>query len=105
VPDIKNDGHDTGVAYADQWYRQRFSSYVNDPAFMKGTLLVSTFDESGASSRNLIYTSLVGPMVRAGSYADPITHYTLLRMVEDNWDLGNLGKQDVNPVPLPNLWQ
>jgi len=105
VPNIKNDGHDTGVGFADQWYRQKFSAMVNDPGFMRGTLLVSTFDESGASSRNLIYTSLVGPMVQPGSYPNPISHYSLLRMVEDNWDLGTLGKKDATAVALPSLWK
>ncbi len=27
-------------------------------------------------------------------------HYSLLRMVEDNWSLGNLGRNDANAVPI-----
>ena len=104
VPNLKDDGHDTGVAYADKWYSQKFGPLLNNADFMKNTVLVSTFDESGASAKNQIYTSVVGPAVKAGDYPQNLDIYSLLILVEQNWNLGNLGKSDATAMALPNIW-
>lgn len=106
IPDNKNSGHDTSVGYADRWYGEKFRKYVGDNRFMQDTVVISTFDESEPqASRNQIYTSIVGPSVKAGSYSTPLTLYSLLHLIEDNWNLGNLGKEDVTAPPIPNIWQ
>jgi Phosphoesterase family len=105
IPDENNDGHDTGVTFADTWYRGKFSSYVNDSSFMAKTVLISTFDESGWSAKNQIYTSIVGPAVKPGVISDNVNLYSLLSLIEQNWNLGNLGKEDVNATSIPNIWK
>jgi hypothetical protein len=105
IPDMDNDGHDTGVAFADSWYSHKFSSLVSDENFMANTALISTFDENAGSGKNLIYTSIVGPMVKQGMYPDTLNIYSLLNLVEDNWGLGNLGNSDMTAKPIPNIWQ
>lgn len=105
VPDARNDGHDTGVAFADKWYRKKFEPLIQNPDFNKDTILISTFDESGASAKNLIYTSIFGGVVRPGAYGDEVNHYSLLRLVEDNWGLGNLGRSDANAPEIPAIWK
>ena len=105
IPNIKNDGHDTGVTYADKWYRQTFSKYVVDERFMKNTILISTFDESGLSIKNNIYTSIVGPAVKPGIVPNLLSIYSLLALIEENWSLGNLGKQDATAAVIPHIWQ
>lgn len=105
IPNMKNDGHDTGVAYADGWYSKKFSPYFSDSNFMKDTIVISTFDESsGSSGRNQIYTSIIGPAVKPGVYSDSLNLVSLLRLVEDNWSLGNLGLQDATANSIPNIW-
>ena len=108
IPDERNDGHDTSVSFADRWYQQRFGAFVADANFMNGTLLVSTFDESGGYfGKNQIYTTLFGPMIAAGgSFSSTFNHYSLLQMVEENWALGNLGKEDVTAQAFPSaVWK
>lgn len=107
VPDLKNDGHDTSVAYADAWYKKRFSGYLTNPNFMNDTLLISTYDENGGSAGNQIYTSFYGPMVKPQTVVkDKLNHYSLLRLIEENWDLGNLGKNDATANPVPtSVWR
>ena len=104
VPDENNDGHDTGVAYADKWYSKKFGPYISDAAFMENTVLISTFDESAGGSKNQIYTSIFGPAVKAGDYSTKFTIPSLLRLIEDNWDLGNLGKLDKTATPIEGIW-
>lgn len=105
VPDIRNDGHDTGVAYADRWYKGKFGPIVADSVFMKNTVLISTFDESGASAKNIIYSAINGPDVKPGDYSSLVNHYSLLRLVEDNWALGTLGRLDETAPAFPQIWK
>lgn len=106
VPDMRNDGHDTDVTYADKWYSQKFSPYLNNKQFMANTVLISTFDESASrAGKNQIYTSIVGPAVKAIVVTDALNIYSLLNLVEENWSLGNLGKQDATATPVPNIWK
>ncbi len=68
--------------------------------------IVTTFDESGNRRDNQIYTSFSGPMLKAGSDVNqPTNLYSLLRMIEDNWELGTLGKEDVNAPLIPDVWK
>jgi hypothetical protein len=106
IPDLNNDGHDTGVAFADQWLARTFGAWLADSRFMDGRLFVVTFDESSASSLNHIYTVLYGPGVRAGSTsASPHDHYSLLRTVEDMLGLGTLGQQDAAASAITDVWR
>lgn len=107
VPDMKNDGHDTNVAYADNWYNKRFSPFLTNPNFINDTLLISTYDENGGAIGNQIYTSFYGPMVKPGTVVnDKLNHYSLMRMIEENWDLGNLGKNDATAKAIPvSVWR
>jgi hypothetical protein len=105
VPNMKNSGHDTDVSYADAWYAKKFSKYVDSPSFMEKTVLISTFDESGLSPENQIYVSIVGSKVTPGSRAEPLNLYSLLKLVEENWNLGNLGAEDAKAASIPNIWR
>ncbi len=107
IPDIKNDGHDTGAAYADNWLSSYFGPLMKDPAFMKDMLLVVTFDEDDKSTAaNRIFTALYGPSVAQGSVSDAhYTHYSLLRTIEDAYGLGDLGRNDASAQPITGIWK
>jgi hypothetical protein len=106
VPDQKNDGHDTGVAYGAKWLTGFLPNLVKNDKFASGTLVVVTFDESEQSSNNKIYTVLVGTAVQAGSTSNTrYTHYNLLRTIEDNFQLGNLGREDARATDFSGIWQ
>lgn len=105
IPDNKNSGHDTGVAYADRWYRNAFEGLFNDEKFMRRTVIVTTFDEGGLFSKNQTYTSLLGPDVAPLQYSQKANHYSLLKMIEDNWQLGDLGQEDKKALSIPEIWK
>ncbi len=105
IPDINNDGHNTSVTFADQWYQKKFDAYFSDAQFMQNTIVVSTFDESDPNDPNQIYTSIIGPAVKAGTYNQALTTPSLLRLLEDNWNLGSLGQLDESASPIPNIWK
>lgn len=105
VPDLKNSGHDTGLAYADKWFAQKFGPILSDSRFMNGMLMVVTFDEGTLIGNNRIYTAAYGSSLNAGQHIDSwLNHYSLLRLIEEEWDLGNLGAEDVNAPLIENIW-
>jgi len=104
VPGLQNDGHETGVAFADQWLSETFGPRLADPDFMNGTLFIVTFDENESSNdvgNNLIYTLLYGVNARAGfSSEQNYNHYSLLQLIESTLGLGSLSRNDSTAQPI-----
>lgn len=106
VPDMDENGHDAGVAAADRWLRKAFEGRFRDPRFMKGMLVVITFDEDDNHHGNHIYTLLLGDSVKPGSrVSSRQDFYSLLRSIEDNFSLGTLGQQDAAAAPITGIWR
>ena len=106
IPNLKNDGHDTGAKYAAQWFSDNFGGILNNSEFMKDTLMVITFDESGSLlGKNQIYTVLYGANVKPGAVVSASTnHYSILKMIEDRFELGNLGNNDADASEITEIW-
>lgn len=107
VPNMKNDGHDTGVGYANDWFERRFGALMDDRRFMDGTLVIATYDEASRSDpRNQIFTALAGDMVKPGSrHTADADHYSLLKTIELALGVGDLGKRDRTATPLSGIWK
>jgi hypothetical protein len=107
IPDERNDGHDTGVSYADEWLSTTFGPLLADERFTDGLLLVVTFDESASYfSSNHILTVLLGDSIQPGARSDTAyNHYSLLRLVEDEFGLGTLGEHDVDASGITGIWK
>ncbi|KAI0405157.1 phosphoesterase family-domain-containing protein [Xylaria palmicola] len=106
TPNMTNDGHDTSVTVAGKWARNFVEPLLANKNFNKDrTLIALTFDESeNYLGSNRVFTVLLGtavPSSRVGTQdAARYNHYSLVRTVEDNWALGNLGQNDVSAVPF-----
>ena len=107
IPNLKNDGHNTSSAFASQWFLDNFGGILNDSKFMMDTLLIITFDESeNIFSKNQIFTAFYGANVKPGSVVNlPHNHYSILKMIEDHFGIGNLGNGDVTATPITGIWQ
>ena len=106
IPDLNNDGHDTGIEFADRWFSKTFGPLLSNRAFMKDLLLISTFDESGIFGGNRIYTSLYGDGVSPASTSNAgYSHYSILRTIEDELGLGTLGLEDSTAEPITGVWK
>jgi len=107
IPDQKNDGHDTGVAYADRWLSDTFGPLLKDPKFIHGMLFIVTFDEGrGYFNRNHVVTIFIGDAVRPGAVsAAAYNTYSLLRLSEDVLGLGNLGEGDAHARAITGIWK
>jgi phosphatidylinositol-3-phosphatase len=98
IPDLQDDMHSGSIAHGDAWLRRTLSPLVAWAARHE-TLIIITWDESSAPLSNHIPTLFVGPMVRPGRYAEPITHYAVLRTIEDMYGLPHAGHAgEVQPI-------
>ncbi|KAF9890960.1 hypothetical protein FE257_005217 [Aspergillus nanangensis] len=105
TPNMTNDGHDSSLATAGSWSRNFLTPLLSNSNFnVDGTLVMLTFDEGTTSGTNQIYAVLLGSAVSSAKVgtkdSTKYNHYSLLSTVERNWDLGNLGQNDVNATPF-----
>lgn len=91
VPTLANDMHDGSIAAGDAWLKAHIDSYVQW-ARQHNSLLIVTWDEDDDHHGNQIATLFVGPMVKPGSYDQPINHYAVLRTIEALFKLPGIGE-------------
>ena len=107
VPDQLNDMHDgqepDTIIRGDQWLKKNLDGYVQW-AEQNNSLLILTFDEDDGSEGNRIATVFVGPMVKQGSYARRIDHYSVLRTLTDMFGLPALGRA-AEAQPITEVWK
>jgi hypothetical protein len=102
IPNLCNDMHDCPVATGDDWARQHLTGYL-DWARTHNSLLIVTFDEDDGTAANHIPTVFVGPMVRPGDVGGRVDHYSILRTIEDMYQLTPLGDAASTP-PIGGIW-
>ena len=106
IPDLRNDGHDTSVTFADAWLRARFGPFFDDPAFMDGTLVIVVFDEGTTTGPNIVYCVFYGagvdPATSTTAFYD---HYSLLRTIEEIFHLGTLHQHDETADVIGGIWR
>lgn len=106
IPNQKNDGHDTGVTFADAWLAKTFGKILKDEKVLKHTLFIITFDEDDYSENNKIYTAFVGAGVKKGASSNAhYNHYNLLRTIEEILQLDSLELNDKASLPIKGIWK
>lgn len=102
IPNLADDMHDGTVNAGDTWLRTHIDAYAQW-AKAHNSLLVVTWDEDDNSQNNQIPTLFVGAHVTPGRYAERITHYSVLRTLEDAYGLGHLGSS-ASATPITDVW-
>jgi acid phosphatase len=103
IPNLQNDMHDGTIAQGSAWLKEKLGGYV-EWAAGHNSLLIVTFDEDDNHHNQRIPTFFFGPMVRAGKYDRRITHYEVLRTLEDFYSLPPSGAAE-NAKPIDFCWQ
>ena len=89
-PSLLDDMHDGTISQADTWLKTHFSSYVTWAA-ANNSLLIVTWDENDGSAGNQIATIFAGAHIKSGHYGENISHYNVLRTLEQAYGLKALG--------------
>lgn len=103
IPNVLDDMHSASIARGDSWLRTHVGPLI-DWAYSHDTLVIITCDESDEIVGNRIPTIFVGPMVRHGRYAQPITHYSVLRTIEDFYGLPRAGAS-AHAAAIEGIWK
>jgi phosphatidylinositol-3-phosphatase len=102
IPNLCDDMHDCPVAVGDAWLRAHLSGYASW-AMTHDSLLIVTWDEDDGSAANQIPTIFAGQRVKPGQYPTPITHYAVLRTIEDAFGLPHDGAA-ASAQPVTGIW-
>lgn len=88
IPNLCNDMHDCSVAKGDAFLASFVPQITASPAFTDSVLFI-TWDEGSGDDH--VATLVISPLVAAGTRSSvQHTHYSLLRTIEEAWDLGCL---------------
>ena len=100
--------HNCSVATGDRWL-ESFMDPLLKPGALRHTVVFITFDEaerpdnSGGGGR--VPAIVLGPRVRRDSISTvPLNHYSLLRTIEDTWNLRPLGLS-ATAQPITGIWR
>lgn len=113
VPDEDSDMHNgTGnppITIGDFWFHHYLGSLL-PWALQHNTLFIVTFDESNTLSAtvNVIPTLFFGPMVKGGTYTQPVSLYSQLRTFEDMYGLsafGGYAGSAADSTPITFCWK
>lgn len=103
IPNLAHDMHSASIASGDAWLHDRMGPLIAW-AQQHNTLVILTWDESNAIVTNHIPTLFVGPMVKPGRYGEVISHYRVLRTIEDLMQLPHAG-HSADVAPIADCWQ
>ncbi len=103
VPNLMDDMHDGTIAQGDTWLQANITAYAQW-ATANNSLLIVTWDEDDSASANQIATIFSGPMVKTGTYAEHIDHYSVLRTLEDLYSLPHVGSS-ATATPITDIWK
>lgn len=102
IPDLCDDMHNCPVATGDAWLGTHLDGYATW-ATTHDSLLIVTWDEDDGSAANQIPTIFAGQRVKPGRYPATITHYSVLRTIEDAYGLPHDGAAASVP-PITGIW-
>lgn len=105
TPNLCDDMHDCAVASGDNWLASEVPKILNSPAFTsQNSLLVITWDEGDAAD-NRIPTIFAGASVKPGYQSTAnYNHYSLLKTIENNWNLAPLTSNDRAASPISDIF-
>jgi acid phosphatase len=97
--------HDCSVSTGDRWLKGFLAPLLASPA-LKDSAVFVTFDEGeGNVSGGRVPTLVLGPLVRPGARnSQVVTHYGVLRTIEDGLGLPRLGAS-ASARPITGIWR
>jgi hypothetical protein len=99
VPDMCHSMHDCSVRTGDRWLAGVLPPLLKLP----NTLVFVTFDE-GSAGNHIPAIALGTAVRRSARVTTPANHYSLLRTIEQTWDLPLLG-HSAAAKPITGIWR
>ena len=97
--------HDCPVAAGDAWLSAFLKPLLTSAQLNRGAVFVVFDEPSKTLTEKRLPTLVLGPAVRRGARSKTaLTHYGLLRTIEDAWRLPHLGKA-ASATPIRGIWR
>jgi acid phosphatase len=93
IPNIINDMHDGTITQGDTWLQNNLGPYITW-CKTHNSLFILTWDEDNGTTPNQIPTIFIGQKVIHGTYNQYVSHYSMLRTIEDMYGLPYAGHSD-----------
>ena len=103
VPTLYNGMHDGSISTGDTWLKTNLDGYINY-CLENNSLFILTFDEDNSLSDNHILTFFMGEHIVGGSYGQQVTHYNILRTIEEFYNLPFVGTS-ADSSSIQKIWQ
>ncbi|MEY2485132.1 MAG: phosphatidylinositol-3-phosphatase [Verrucomicrobiota bacterium] len=110
IPNQQNDMHDGTIQMGDTWLLNNIEAY-RQWALTHNSLLIVTFDEGSEDTNtpvdgaaNRVVTLFSGQGVNTGQYSEPVTHFSVLRTLEDMYNLPTSGAGDLEAMPIIDVF-
>src|SRR5262245_35839774 len=108
IPNLCHDMHSCSRDTGDAWIKNNLGNYARW-ASGHNSLLIITWDEDGTilglgGDKNKVPTIFYGAHVSPGTYSERITHYTVLRTIEDMFGLTHAGARS-KATPITDVWK
>jgi phosphatidylinositol-3-phosphatase len=112
IPNDCADGHDrcgkkNRVTQFDAFLHREIPKIEHSPAFDRHSLIMVTWDEGSDPPRNPHHVLLaaLGPDVKPGRYGAHLTHYSLLRTLEDGLGVAHHLGAASKAAPIAAIWR
>jgi len=102
IPNLDHDMHDGTIADCDSWLQNNLDGYIQW-CINNNSLFVLTTDEVDYTSSANILTFFMGANTQGGVYNQMISHYNVLRTIEDLYGLPGIGAS-ADAQPINSVW-
>lgn len=102
IPNLDHDMHDGTVAAGDTWLQNNLDGYIQW-CLNNNSLFILTTDELDNTSSANVLTFFTGANTQGGIYNQLISHYSVLRTIEDLYTLPNVGAS-AGVQPINAVW-
>jgi hypothetical protein len=110
VPNQQNDMHDGSILQGDAWLSMNIQDYAQW-SLTHNSLLILTFDEGSEdpntavdSAQNRVVTIFYGQNVLPGQHSEAVTHFSVLRTLEDMYQLPTSNVGDAAALPITDVF-
>jgi Phosphoesterase family len=102
IPNVCHSMTTCSVGSGNAWLENRLGAYANWTA-SNDSLLIVTFGGNDGSAGDQIPTIVYGANVRPGTYREHVSHYTVLRTIEEAYGLPFDGAA-ASAAPITDIW-
>jgi len=106
TPNMCNDMHDCSISTGDTWLSKQIPTILNSAAFTtQNSALILLWDEDDFTGTNQVEFVMAGTQVKKGYVSSTkSTHYSVMRTVEDAWNLAPLTTNDTAASPMADFF-